>query len=103
MDKRLDHPALIDLPDANRGFCQTLSTDIKQLIPRMEIENCHQRLTVVTIGFKTGVLHYPVDLVAQDWNTPRAVRVKLRGVEAHKAHFAAGLPLSIKALDHHIV
>ena len=103
VNKGLDHTTLIDLPDANSRLGQTLATDKKQLISRMEIENRHQCFAVVTVGFKARVLHHPVNLVAQDWNAPRAIGVKLRSVEAHKAHFTAGLALAIKAFDHHII
>ena len=77
MDKRLDNPALIDLPDANGGLCQPLAADIEQLIPRVKIENRHQRLAVMTGGFKARILHHPVDLIAQQRDPPWAVRVKL--------------------------
>ena len=77
VNKCLDHATLIDLPDANSSLGQTLATDKKQLISRMEIENRHQGFAVVTVGFKARVLHDPVNLVAQDWNAPRAIGVKL--------------------------
>ena len=52
VNKRLDHSALIDLPNANGDLGQVLSANKKQFISRMEIENSHQCFTVVAAGFK---------------------------------------------------
>ena len=94
---------LIDLPDTYNSFSQGLAANMKQLVPRMEIQNCHQRLAIVAIGTKTRVLQHPVNFFAQQWDTPRTVGIELRGIQPKKAHLTNGLPRLIVAFDYYIV
>ena len=103
MHKHLDHPALLNLPDTYSCICQLFPGQVEQFIPGMKIENRQQGFAVVAAFFKAAVFHHPADLIPQDRNTPRAVGVKLRGVETEKAHFANGLLVLVKAFNYQVV
>ena len=77
MHKDFNNPTLLNLPDTHSSIRQLFATEVKQLVPRMKIENGLQSFSVVAIFFKTTVVHNPVDLFPQNGNSPRTVRVEL--------------------------
>ena len=103
MFKDFNNPALLNLPNTYSNISQLLTAEVKKLIARMKIQNCLQCFAVVAVFFETTVLANPVNFFAQNWNTPRTVRVELRGIESKKTYLSNRLLLVVKTLYHQVV
>ena len=87
------------MQNAKGGALQFLGIDLKQLVPRIGLQDVQQCLTVVTRWRETCQLQHLIDLALKLRDLPRTLTVGRGRKEADEQAFAADPVLAVEQLD----